>query len=238
MTAQKIFLTAFLFILTAMSHVASAQEPDAETPDLDDPAVQQGYREGRVDTMPPRLSFDEGENYDLVNDSTLTAEEDSVKEITKNPKLAGWLSCALPGAGQVYNGQYWKVPIIYGGIGTLVYVSQFYNVRYKQLKNDEHYLLAMQTGDSTYNGHSFYGLTTENDIVRYMRKYRRYRDLCYLGMFLVYMMNIFDAVVDAHLYDYNVTDDLALRVEPYATEPKFSFETKPVFGARIVLTFR
>jgi hypothetical protein len=51
------------------------------------------------------------------------------------------------------------------------------------------------------------------------------------------MMNIFDAVVDAHLYDYNVTDDLALRVEPYATEPKFSFETKPVFGARIVLTF-
>jgi len=238
MTAQKIFLTAFLFILTAMSHVASAQEPDAETPDLDDPAVQQGYREGRVDTMPPRISFDEGENYDLVNDSTLTAEEDSVKEITKNPKLAGWLSCALPGAGQVYNGQYWKVPIIYGGIGTLVYVSQFYNVRYKQLKNDEHYLLAMQTGDSTYNGHSFYGLTTENDIVRYMRKYRRYRDLCYLGMFLVYMMNIFDAVVDAHLYDYNVTDDLALRVEPYATEPKFSFETKPVFGARIVLTFR
>ena len=238
MTAQKIFLTAFLFILTAMSHVASAQEPDAETPDLDDPAVQQGYREGRVDTLPPRISFDEGENYDLVNDSTLTAEEDSVKEITKNPKLAGWLSCALPGAGQVYNGQYWKVPIIYGGIGTLVYVSQFYNVRYKQLKNDEHYLLAMQTGDSTYNGHSFYGLTTENDIVRYMRKYRRYRDLCYLGMFLVYMMNIFDAVVDAHLYDYNVTDDLALRVEPYATEPKFSFETKPVFGARIVLTFR
>jgi hypothetical protein len=238
MTAQKIFLTAFLFILTAMSHVASAQEPDAETPDLDDPAVQQGYREGRVDTMPPRISFDEGENYDLVNDSTLTAEEDSVKEITKNPKLAGWLSCALPGAGQVYNGQYWKVPIIYGGIGTLVYVSQFYNVRYKQLKNDEHYLLAMQAGDSTYNGHSFYGLTTENDIVRYMRKYRRYRDLCYLGMFLVYMMNIFDAVVDAHLYDYNVTDDLALRVEPYATEPKFSFETKPVFGARIVLTFR
>jgi len=237
MTAQKIFLTAFLFILTAMSHVASAQEPDAETPDLDDPAVQQGYREGRVDTMPPRISFDEGENYDLVNDSTLTAEEDSVKEITKNPKLAGWLSCALPGAGQVYNGQYWKVPIIYGGIGTLVYVSQFYNVRYKQLKNDEHYLLAMQAGDSTYNGHSFYGLTTENDIVRYMRKYRRYRDLCYLGMFLVYMMNIFDAVVDAHLYDYNVTDDLALRVEPYATEPKFSLETKPVFGARIVLTF-
>ena len=190
MTAQKIFLTAFLFILTAMSHVASAQEPDAETPDLDDPAVQQGYREGRVDTMPPRISFDEGENYDLVNDSTLTAEEDSVKEITKNPKLAGWLSCALPGAGQVYNGQYWKVPIIYGGIGTLVYVSQFYNVRYKQLKNDEHYLLAMQNGDSTYTGHSFYGLTTENDIVRYMRKYRRYRDFCYLGMFLVYMMNI------------------------------------------------
>ena len=237
MTAQKIFLTAVVLVLTAIANFATAQEPDAEQTDLDDPAVQQGYIDGREDTMPPRISFDEGENYDLVNDSTLIAE-DSIVEIVKNPKLAGWLSFAVPGAGQVYNGQYWKVPIIYGGIGTLVYVSQFYNVRYKQLKNDEHYLLAMQNGDSTYTGHSFYGLTTENDIVRYMRKYRRYRDFCYLGMFLVYMMNIFDAVVDAHLYDYNVTDDIALRVQPYAEEHKFAtFTPKPVFGARIVVTF-
>ena len=236
MTVQKIFLTAFLLVLTGIINVATAQEPDAEQPDLDDPAVQQGYREGRVDTMPGRFSVDEGANYQLLNDSTLVAEEDSVKEITKNPKLAGWLSFAVPGAGQVYNGQYWKVPIIYGGFGTLIYVSQFYNVRYKQLKNDERYLLAQMNGDSTYTGKSFYGLTTENDIVRYMRKYRRYRDLCYLGMFLVYMMNIFDAVVDAHLYDYNVSEDIALRVEPYASE-NFIGCVKPAFGARIVITF-
>ena len=69
MTVQKIFLTAVVFVLTAIANIATAQEPDAEKPDLDDPAVQQGYREGRVDTMPPRISFDEGENYDLVNDS-------------------------------------------------------------------------------------------------------------------------------------------------------------------------
>jgi hypothetical protein len=142
----------------------------------------------------------------------------------------------VPGAGQVYNGQYWKVPIIYGGFGSLIYVSQFYNVRYKQLKNDERYLLAQMNGDSTYTGKSFYGLTTENDIVRYMRKYRRYRDLCYLGMFLVYMMNIFDAVVDAHLYDYNVSEDIALRVEPFASE-NFIGCVKPAFGTRIVITF-
>jgi len=237
MTVQKIFLLFVVLILTGIGHIAVAQEPDAEQPDLDDPAVQQGYREGRVDTMPGRISFDEGDSYTLVADSTLL-DEDSIKEpVTKNPKLAGWLSFAVPGAGQIYNGQYWKVPVIYGGFGTLIYVSQFYNVRYKQLKNDERYLLAQMNGDSTYTGISFYGLTTENDIVRYMRKYRRYRDLCYLGMFLVYMMNIFDAVVDAHLYDYNVTDDIALRVEPYATEQKFGFDFKPTFGARIVLTF-
>ncbi|MCR5454788.1 MAG: hypothetical protein K6F33_07375 [Bacteroidales bacterium] len=236
MTAQKILMLALLFILTGTTQYAAAQDPDTEEPDLNDPAVQQGYREGRIDTMPGRFSVDDGENYQLLHDTTLVVEEDTLKEITKNPKLAGWLSCAVPGAGQIYNGQYWKVPIIYGGFGTLIYVSQFYNIRYKQLKNDELYLLAQINGDSTYTGKSFYGLTTENDIVRYMRKYRRYRDLCYLGMFLVYMMNIFDAVVDAHLYDYDVSDDISLRLEPYATEQRIGYAA-PVFGARIVVTF-
>ncbi len=236
MTLKRTIALLAALVMAFMADFASAQEPDA--PDLSDPAVQQGYREGRQDSLRPRISFDDGKNYELVAVDTAAVEEDSIREITKNPKLAGWLSFAVPGAGQVYNGQYWKVPIIYGGFGTLIYVSQFYNVRYKQLKNDEHYLLAQAAGDSTYTGISFYGLTTESDIVRYMRKYRRYRDLCYLGMFLVYMMNIFDAVVDAHLYDYNVTDDIALRLEPYATEPFFAgMGPPPAFGARFVITF-
>jgi len=207
-----------------------AQDYDYEKPDLDDPAVQQGYREGRNDSTRARISTN-GEDFVYMDEQPIDSLVDSLPP-KKNPKLAGWLSFAVPGAGQIYNGQYWKVPIIYGGLGTLMYVAQFYNTRYKQLKNDEHFLL----GDSLSTGYNIFGLTNESDVSGYMLKYRRYRDLCFVGVMVVYLMNVFDAVVDAHLYDYDISDDIALHVEPTATCPVFAFQ-KPAFGARIVLRF-
>ncbi|MBR4264745.1 MAG: hypothetical protein IKQ46_01680 [Bacteroidales bacterium] len=231
MYIKKVWIFLILLV-TVFASTLSAQEP--EEPDLNDPAVKQGYRPGRNDSTRGRFSTD-GDSYQYVEDSEFLNDTDYVPP-TKNPKLAGWLSFALPGSGQFYNGQYWKIPIIYGTFGTLIYVSQFYNVRYKQLKNDERYYLAITAGgDPSYTGVSFYNLTNEADIVHYMRKYRRYRDLCYLGTFLVYMMNIFDAVVDAHLYDYNVTDDIAMRLEPYAAPDMLG--ANAVMGARLVIRF-
>lgn len=242
MNCKKIWLI-FLLLITLINQ-SIAQEP--EQPDLDDPAVQQGYREGRNDSTRGRFSTG-GDNYQYVEDSEFLNDTAYVPP-TKNPKLAGWMSFALPGAGQFYNKQYWKIPVIYGAFGTLIYVSRYYDIRYEQLKNDEKFYLQEHANivvdEDSDNSQkvdygvteSFYGLTNESDIVRYMRKYRRYRDLCYLGTFLVYMMNVFDAVVDAHLYDYNVTDDIALRVEPYA-QPSGSIVANPAFGARLVLTF-
>ena len=232
MRCDKIFLLVF-FLLFLISDAFSQDLDSLYKPDLNDPAVQQGYREGRNDTTRGRISVN-GDDYKYVDDSEFL-NDTAYEPPKKNPKLAGWMSFVLPGSGQFYNGQYWKIPIIYGTFGTLIYVSEFYNVRYKQLKNDERYFLAQQNNDSTYTGISFYGLTNEADIVRYMKKYRRYRDLCYLGTFLVYMMNIFDAVVDAHLYDYNVTDDISLKIEPYA-QPEI-FGCRSSFGARFVLKF-
>jgi TM2 domain-containing membrane protein YozV len=224
-----------IFAMTFFSGFLSAQDLDSlQKPDLNDPAVKHGYREGRNDTSRARFSTGGDEDYQYVEDSEFLNDTAYVPP-TKNPKLAGWMSFVLPGSGQFYNGQYWKIPVIYGAFGTLIYVSEFYNVRYKQLKNDERYFLAQQQNDTTYTGGTFYGLTNEADIVRYMRKYRRYRDLCYLGTFLVYIMNIFDAVVDAHLYDYNVTDDITLRVEPYA-QPEI-FGCRSSFGAKFVIKF-
>lgn len=176
-----------------------------------------------------------GEDYVNVEDSPFMNDTAAYVPPTKNPKLAGWLSFAVPGLGQIYNGMYWKVPLIYGMAGALIFYSDFFDTRYRQMKNDERYYLALSAGDSTYAGRSFYDLSTESDIVRYMRKYRRYRDMCYIGMFLVYMINIFDAVVDAHLYDYDVSDDIALRIEPFADETLLG--RNPVFGARLVLHF-
>jgi hypothetical protein len=230
MSLCRKILTLLFLILPALG--AFAQD-DTEKPDLEDPAVKQGYREGRNDTMPGRFSTN-ADYYEYVEDSEFLNDTSYVAP-KKNPKLAGWMSFFLPGAGQFYNHQYWKIPVIYGTFGTLIYVSQFYNVRYKQLKNDERYFLAQAGGNTSYTGKSFYNLTNEADIVRYMRKYRRYRDLCYLGTFLVYIMNIFDAVVDAHLYDYNITDDIAMRIEPYAAPEVFGCNAN--FGAKFIIRF-
>lgn len=220
----------FVLLWLALPLCAVAQDNPDDEFFRSDPAYQQGYRGGPRDSTRARLATS-GDDYKFVDEQRVLLDTITDSLVVKNPKLAGWLSFALPGAGQVYNGQFWKVPIIYGGIGTMVYVSQFYNTRYKQLKNDEHFILNDGQAD-----HSIHGLTNESDIVRYMTKYRRYRDLCYVGIALVYMMNVFDAVVDAHLYDYDISDDISMRVEPYATGPVMA-NRGSAFGARLVLRF-
>ena len=181
-----------------------------------------------------RVATEGSDEFVPIDDADLLI--DTVGPVTKNPKLAGWLSFAVPGLGQIYNGQYWKVPLIYGIAGTLFYVSQTYNTRYKLMVNEEHYYLHSIGADTTWTGNRLTSLQNEADIVYYMRKYRRYRDLCYVAMFLTYFMNIFDAVVDAHLYDFNVSDDLSLKIEPYSSMP-FAGTNMPAFGARLVLRF-
>ncbi len=234
MTANSIrYILSVLVIWLVMPVSAWAQEDNpAEEFDPKDPAYQQGYRGPRRDSTRARISTG-GNDYVYVDEENVSDDTVATKPL-KNPKLAGWLSFALPGAGQVYNGQYWKIPIIYGGIGTLAYVSHFYNTRFRQLKNDEHVLL--NDGKSTTGGVSIHGLTNESDIVRYMTKYRRYRDLCFVGMALVYMMNVFDAVVDAHLYDYDVSEDITLHVEPCTMGPVMANQN-PSFGARLTIRF-
>ena len=182
-----------------------------------------------------RVATEGSDDFVPIDDADLLI--DTVGPITKNPKLAGWLSFAVPGLGQIYNGQYWKVPLIYGAAGTLLYVSQFYNTRYKQMVNEEHWYLHSIGKDTAWTGIRLTNLQNEADIVYYMRKYRRYRDLCYVVLMLTYFMNIFDAVVDAHLYDFNISDDLSLRIEPYAANPIVGLRQQPTFGARFVLRF-
>ena len=181
-----------------------------------------------------RVATEGSDEFVPIEDADLLI--DTVGPKTKNPKLAGWLSFAVPGLGQIYNGQYWKVPLIYGAAGTLFYVSQTYNTRYKLMVNEEHYYLHSIGADTTWSGNRLTTLQNEADIVYYMRKYRRYRDLCYVAMLLTYFMNIFDAVVDAHLYDFNISDDLTLKIEPYSSMPVVGMNM-PTFGARLVLRF-
>ncbi|MCE7056482.1 DUF5683 domain-containing protein [Algoriphagus sp. AGSA1] len=127
--------------------------------------------------------------------------------LPKNPKKATILSAVLPGAGQVYNGKAWKVPLIYGGLITDIYFINFNNRRYQIFREA---LADFDDGNTT----DFPSLNRDG-LVRNVNYWRSNRDLCYLVLVGIYALNIIDANVDAHLSGFDVSDDIALKFEPH-----------------------
>jgi hypothetical protein len=141
-------------------------------------------------------------------DSTRKEKQDKTdySNLPKNPRKAVVLSAMLPGAGQVYNGKSWKVPIIYAGIITDIYFIGFNNSRYQVFKE------ALIASD---NGHPTDFPTLNRDaLVRNIDYWRGNRDLNYILLAAIYALNIIDANVDAHLSGFDISDDLSLGIEP------------------------
>ncbi len=140
---------------------------------------------------------------------------------------AAILSAVLPGAGQIYNKSYWKVPILYGGFAALVYYINFNNKSYKTFKTA--YLYRTDADSTTIDSYPNY---TNDDLLVRKDFYRRNRDFCYILTGLVYVLNIVDAYVDAHLKDFDVSDDLTIKTHPY-----FNLDQNgsPVAGLRLCL---
>ena len=144
-----------------------------------------------------------------ASDSAKTSAERK-KAIYSAPRKASILSAVLPGAGQVYNKKYWKVPIIYAGLGASAYYFYINNGPY----ND--YRRALRESDAgpgfaTVDGTSY---STENLLIL-KNEYRRQRDLGAVGVLVFYLLNIVDANVDAHLRTFDVSDDLSLQIKPW-----------------------
>jgi len=130
-----------------------------------------------------------------------------------SPKKATLLSLALPGAGQIYNKKnwWWKVPIIYGGGGLLVYGAQFYHSNYVDYNNAYLYRInnnVEQNGDIRFDRFQ----TTTLAAVR--TSYRQARDEMIIGLVLLYALQAVDAAVEAHFFEFNINDDLSLNIHP------------------------
>jgi len=132
-----------------------------------------------------------------------------VKTITPyhSPKKAAIYSAILPGAGQFYNKKYWKMPIIYAGAVGLTYSFQF---------NQSHYVKYRNALRDRLNGNpdDYLGIYSEDQLSTLYQYYHRYRDLTVIGGLVLYVLNIVDAAVDAHLYTFNVSDDLSFNIQP------------------------
>lgn len=156
-------------------------------------------------------------------DSIRAASELPLKKakFVPNPKRALWLAIAFPGAGQIYNRKYWKLPIFYGGFLGCTYALMWNQQMY--LDYSQAYLDIMDDDPNTDSYLDMlpprYDITGREEQFKTLFKnrkdrYRRYRDLsafCFVG---VYLLSIVDAYVDAHLSVFDISPDLSLRVQP------------------------
>jgi hypothetical protein len=137
-----------------------------------------------------------------------------------NPSRATWLAVVFPGAGQIYNRKFWKLPIIYGGFAGCAYALSWNGKMYKDYS--QAYLDIM---DSDPNTNSYLDLFSnrvssysETQLATMIKKrkdtFRRYRDLSIFATIGVYLISIVDAYVDAELSNFDITPDLSMSIEP------------------------
>lgn len=189
--------------------------------------------------------------FDTVGNAQITADtvikEGKTTKRTKaqkphSPKMATIMSACLPGLGQVYNGKWWKVPIVYAGLGGLGYMAYSNHYEYRSYLHAYEY----RTGDlpegTTLNQHetelanSSY---SENQLQTYKESYRRSFELYTILTVAWYGLNILDACVDGHLYSYDISDDLSFSIDPYLkpTETLVPMRQYAQVGLSFKLTF-
>ena len=131
-----------------------------------------------------------------------------------NPRKAAFLSLALPGAGQLYNRRWWKVPIVYAAIGGLLYLELDNLAEYHRLRDS--YKLLVDGDPNTNPTEVPYSLLDATSTKRYRDQWRRYVEYSSLALGLAYVLTAAEAFVDAHLSRFDVSDDLTLRFSPKA----------------------
>ncbi len=137
-------------------------------------------------------------------------------------KRAMWLAIVLPGAGQIYNRKYWKLPIIYGGFVGCAYAITWNNQMYHDYSQAYMDIMDDDPTTDSYNQFLHLGATIDaSNMDRYKEifrkrkdRYRRWRDMGVFVMIGVYAFSIIDAYVDASLSEFDISDDLTLRVDP------------------------
>ncbi|MBK9319504.1 MAG: hypothetical protein IPM91_12245 [Bacteroidetes bacterium] len=139
----------------------------------------------------------------LIVDSVSLLPQHSVRK----PTL---LSTFLPGAGQVYNKKIWKVPIVYAAFAGMAYLIKFNHDNFRKFDN----ALLLRYDEDPNTVDEYADIYTEENLRSLSDFYRRNRDLSVIGITLVYVLNIVDAHVDAHLFSFNVDDDLSLQWSP------------------------
>ena len=159
------------------------------------------------------------ENPVPVNDTSASKKSkiDTTKKV-HSPKIAARRSAIIPGWGQAYNKKYWKIPIVYTGLGISGYIFVNNIKIYKEYKFAYSARIKAQppTLDSTDYDQldDIYKVLSPNSIRSARDEFRRYVDYSALIFILLWGLNVVDAAVDAHLKNFDISPDLSLRIRP------------------------
>ena len=157
------------------------------------------------------------------------------------PSRAAFYSAVLPGLGQAYNKRYWKVPLVWGAIGTGVAVYIYNDNLYDRFRTafkrrragftDDEFFDLNKTDDFTPTNPDL----SEQALQDAQERYQRDRDLSLLITIALYALNIIDANVDAHLKQYNVDEDLSMKIQPYLDYHPITSD--PNYGLAVSIRF-
>lgn len=130
------------------------------------------------------------------------------------PSKAAFYSALLPGAGQAYNKHYWKIPLVYGAMGTSIYAFVWNQKKYNGYRDayKERLLLGSNSTDP------YQGILSDSRLIEAQKFHQKNRDLSLLVTVAFYILNIVDANVDAHLQQFNVNGKLTVRPEIQSTD--------------------
>ena len=147
------------------------------------------------------------------------------------PGRATLYSLLLPGLGQAYNGEFWKIPIYLGGLGAAYYFYDTNNINYQRYRRIYK--------EATNTEVAYTGPITAEQALYYRDVFRRYRDYSVLAIALVYLLQVIDANVFSYMHDFEIVDDMAMSVKPTVILPdtQLAFNPSPAFGLSVGFKF-
>ena len=173
----------------------------------------------------------------FLGDAALNYSTNEVSSVKK----ATTLSLICPGAGQIYNKSYWRAPIVWGGLASMIYVVDWNNRGFQRFKKAYSLLSDYEQNPDKYPdgpADEFKGRYSSTFIKNLRDSNRRNRDLSILLTAGVYIFQAVDAHVDAHLKDFDISDDLTVDLKPmFDCQYTQHNGTTPIFGFDLNVTF-
>ncbi|MDR1517667.1 MAG: DUF5683 domain-containing protein [Dysgonamonadaceae bacterium] len=178
----------------------------------------------------------------LPNDTTLLSK---IEVFKPSPKKAVIYSMIFPGLGQIYNRKYWKLPILYGGFIGFTYAISWNNSHYRDYMGGYIDIVDDDPGTNRWEKFIPYGYTPEtvdkswltNALKDRKDYFRYYRDFSIIGTVALYGLAIVDAYVDAQLFDFDVSPELSMRIEPAILQRNGSGFLANAYGVQCSFNF-